>query len=265
MIITKYTELKEYLEMFKKQNADLLIIMSKAGYGKTTILKEVMGKDDFVYVNTHSTPLSTYLTLFEKIDCPVVFDDLDAIFSSPVMVSMLKSLADTSSIKELHYNSTSKLLGNAPESFKTTSNVCILVNEFNIKNPYLAPLVDRGFYVEFCPSKEEILKKLKQISKSQNIAQNEKCVYDFIEENYKKINNLSLRTYVKALQLFRDNEETWKEKFMAVIGFDEKIIEYFKLKDKYPTDKDRIANYPWSRATFFRIREELDDYKIKRE
>jgi len=244
--------------MFKKQNADLLIVMSKAGYGKTSLLKEVMGKDDYVYCNTHSTPLKTYLDLFQKRDCPVVFDDLDAIFSSSVMTSLLKSLADTSNIKELHYNSTSSLLGNAPESFKTTSNVCILVNEFNVNSPALKPLIDRGFFIEFCPSKEEILEKIKEIAKSQSIAKEEKCVLKFLEDNYQKIENLSLRVYVKALQLYRDNPEKWKEKFMQMIGFDEKVIEYLKLKDTYKNIEDMVKNYKWSRATFFRVKSEVE-------
>jgi hypothetical protein len=233
--------------------------MSKAGYGKTSLLKEVMGKDDYVFINTHSTPLKTYLNLFEKRDCPVIMDDIDAMFSSAIMTSLLKSLADTSSVKELHYNTTSSLLGNAPENFKTTSNVCILANEFNIKNPALKPIVDRGFFIEFCPSKEEILNKIREIAKSQSIAKNEKCVLEFMEQNYTKSENLSLRVYVKALQLFRNNPENWKQKFMQMIGFDEKVIEYLKLKETYKNVEDMVKNFKWSRATFFRIRAEVEE------
>lgn len=258
MIIKKYKELKEYFEMFKKQNCDLLIVMSKAGYGKTSILKEVMGKEDYVFINTHSTPLRTYLGLYEKKDMPVVFDDLDAVFHSSIMTSLLKSLADTSGIKELHYNSTSSLLGSAPETFKTTSNVCLLVNEFNVHDETLKPLIDRGFFIEFCPSKEELLKKIKEISESQSITDSEKCVYEFMEQNYLKIDNLSLRTYIKALQLFRDNPKNWKVKFMSLIGFDEKAIEYLRLKDIYKTDNERIAHFKWSRASYFRVKSEAE-------
>ena len=175
------------------------------------------------------------------------------------MVSMLKSLADTSPIKELHYNTTSKLIGNAPESFRTTSNVCILLNEFDAKNKDLAPLIDRGFLVEFSPSKREVLKKIEKINKSQSFTDSEKCVYDFIKENYQKIEKLSVRTYIKAVQLFRDNPDKWKERFMQMIGFDEKLIEYLKLKEKYKTDKEMIENFSWSRATFYRIKQEAEE------
>ena len=89
--------------------------------------------------------------------------------------------------------------------------------------------------------------KIEEISQSQNIADNQKCVLDFIKDNYKKINDLSLRTYSKALQLFVDDPKRWKEKFMSMIGFDEKLIQYLTLK--------------WSRATFFRVRQELGDYQ----
>lgn len=258
MLIKTYKELKEYFEMFKNQNADILIVMSKAGYGKTSLLKEVMGKSDYVYINTHSTPLKTYLELYEKKDMPVVFDDLDCIFRSGIMTSLLKALADTSTVKELHYHSTSKILGEAPESFKTSSNVCLLVNEFNVDNPTLKPLIDRGFFIEFKPSKEEILNRIKVIAKSQSLTESEKCVLDFIEKNYLKIENLSLRTYVKALQLYRDNQENWRERFMQMVGFDEKIIEYIKVKEKYNRIEDMIKNFKWSRATFFRIKAEME-------
>lgn len=244
--------------MFKKGNCDLLIVMSKAGLGKTTELKKIMGKDDYTYVNTHSTPLKTYLMLYEERDCPVIFDDIDSLLRNYIMVSMLKALADTSPIKEVFYNTTSKLLGSAPESFRTTSKVCILLNEFDVHNNTLKPIIDRGFFIEFVPSKEEVLNKIKEISKSQSIAENEKCVYQFIKENYQKIENFSLRTYAKALQLFNDNPVNWKEKFMMMIGFDEKIIEYLKLKELYPTDNERVANYKWSRATYFRIKQEVE-------
>ncbi len=259
MIIKNYKELEEYIEMFKNQSCDLLIIMSRAGLGKTTIVKKIMGKTDFIYINTHSTPLKTYINLFENRDCPVCFDDINTLLRNQIMVSMLKSLADTSTIKELNYNTTSKLIGNAPENFRTTSNVCILLNEFDLKNKDLAPIIDRGFFIEFAPSKKEILKKIEKINKSQSIADNEKCIYEFIKENYQKIENLSIRTYIKAVQLFRDNSEKWKEKFMKMVGFDEKLIEYFKLKEKYKTDKERIENFSWSRATFYRIKQEAEE------
>jgi hypothetical protein len=258
MIIRRYKEIIEYIKMFKNQNTDILIIMSKAGLAKTSLLKEIMGNSNYTYISTHSTPLKTYLNLFEKRDCPVVFDDLDSIFSSSIMTSLLKALADTSPIKELHYNTTSSLLGNAPESFKTTSNCCILLNEFNVNNANLKPIIDRGFFIEFCPSKKEIMDKIRKIAKSQNIAKSEKCVLEFLEQNYEKVDNLSLRTYVKALQLYKDDNKNWKEKFMQMIGFDEKVIEYIKLREKYSTVEEMVKNYKWSRATFFRVRSEVE-------
>ncbi len=256
MIIKTYKELEEYIKMFKSQTADLLIIISKAGLGKTTTLRKVMGNSDFVYINTHSSPLKTYIDLYEHCDEPVCFDDISILLKNQIMVSMLKSLADTASIKELHYNTTSKLIGNAPESFRTTSNVCILLNEFDAKNKDLEPLLDRGFLVEFSPTKKEILKKIEKINKSESMTDLKKYVYDFIKENCQKIEKLSIRTYIKAAQLFRDNPDKWKERFMQMIGFDEKLIEYLKLKEKYKTDKEMIDKFSWGRSTFYRIKQE---------
>lgn len=259
MIIKTYAELKSYFDMFRKQDIDLLIVLSRGGLGKTSTLKSMMKDDEYVYINTHSTPLRTYQMLYEKQDGCVVFDDIDSILKNSIFVSMLKALADTSEVKELHYNTTSKLLGEVPETFRTTSNVCILINEFSAKNPVLAPLLDRGMFVEFAPSKDEVMTRIKEVAKSQSIAQAEKCVYSFINENKDKINNLSIRTYIKALQLFRYEPAKWKERFMQMIGFSEKAIKYLKLRDMFKTDKERIEHFGWSRATYFRVKEEVED------
>jgi hypothetical protein len=258
MELKTYKELQSYIEMFKKQKIDLLIIMSRGGLGKTTTLKNTMGKDDYVYINTHSTPLRTFQLLHEKRDCPVIFDDIEHILKNHTFVSLLKALSDTSDIKNLHYSTTSKAIGNVPETFATTSNVCILVNEFSIKNPILAPLLDRGYYVEFNPTKEEVLKKIEEIEKSQNIANLKMPVLDFIKENAHKIEKLSIRTYIKAVQLYNYDQSKWKEWFMKEIGFDEKAIDYIKLKELYKTDEERVAHYKWSRATYFRVKGEVE-------
>ena len=259
MIVHTYDELQEYIEMFKTQNIDLLIIMSRGGLGKTTMLKDTMGKGDYVYINTHSTPLRAFQLLYEKRDCPVIFDDIEHILKNPTFVSLLKALADTSQVKELHYTTTSKAIGSVPETFATASNVCILVNEFSIKNPILAPLVDRGHYIEFNPSKDEIIKKIKEVAKSQSIAKSEMCVLDFITENGHKIDKLSIRTFIKALQLHTYDSTKWKERFMQEIGFDDKAIEYLTLKNQYKTDNERIEHFKWSRATYFRVKQEIEN------
>ena len=245
--------------MFKRQNADRLIVMSKGGLGKTSLLKEIMGcRDGYVFINTHSTPLKTYLTLYERRDAPVVFDDLDAVLRNKIFFSMLKSLADTSPIKELHYNTTSALLANAPESFTTTSNVCLLLNEFDVHNHTLEPLLSRGFFIEFKPSRKEILKKIKSIAESQNMPDTIKYVYEYFEQHYEKIQSLSLRTFIKAVQLYTDNPKAWKERFLKEVGFDDKIIQYLLLKEWYKTDEERIQHYKWSRATYYRIKKEQE-------
>lgn len=261
MIIKTYKELEQFYKMFAQQTCDLLIVMSKGGLGKTSMLKKVMKNTEFVYINTHSTPLQTYKTLFDKQDCPVVMDDMDAVLKNNIFVSMLKALADTKPIKELHYSTTSKLIGNAPESFKTASNACLILNEFDVNNKALQPILDRGFYVEFLPGKKEIMKKIRQISKAHSTEDEQNEVLAFLEKNACKIDDFSLRTYQKALQLYRFDKSTWKPMFMKMIGFNEKVIKYLELKEKHQKDKDRINDkeWIWSRPTYFRIKQEVEN------
>jgi hypothetical protein len=258
MIVKTYLELEAFIKMFKEQQIDLLIVLSRGGLGKTQSLKKIMGSDEYVYVNTHSTPLETYKQLYYKRDVPVVFDDTDAVTKNNIMLSLFKSLADTIPIKTLHYQTSSPRIGEVPSNFNTASNCCILLNEFDINNRNIAPLIDRGFFIEFSPSREEVLKKIEKVAKSQSIANQEKCVLEFVKENYKKIDNFSIRTYIKALQLFRADEKNWKERFLKMIGFDEKLVNYITLKEKYKTDKERIEHFNWSRATYFRVKQDCE-------
>ena len=261
MIVNTYQELEAFIKMFKEQQIDLLIILSKGGLGKTQTLKKIMGNDEFVYINTHSTPLETYKQLYYKRDLPVVFDDTDATTKNNIMLSMFKSLADTIPIKTLHYQTSSPRIGDVPSNFNTASNCCVLLNQFDVNNRSVEPLIDRGFFIEFSPSREEILRKIESVAKSQSLASQERCVLEFIKENYKKIEDFSIRTYIKALQLFRADKKNWKERFLKMIGFDEKLVEYIKLKDKYKTDKERINHFPWSRATYFRVKQDCEGLK----
>lgn len=269
IVIKTYKELESYFEMFREQHCDLLIVVSKGGLGKTTLLKNIMKNTPFVYINTHSTPLQTYKTLFENQDAPVCMDDLDAILKNNIMVSLLKSLADTRPIKEIHYSTTSKLIGDAPSSFNTGSNVCLILNEFDVNNKALEPILDRGFFIEFIPTRDEVLKKISYIMRSQSLTESEKCVYDFLKDNYKKIDNFSIRTYKKAQQIYRFDPSTWKEKFMQMIGFNEKVIEYMKIKERYPDSVKKqeeefikVMRNKYnigSRATFFRVKQDVED------
>ncbi len=56
-----------------------------------------------------------------------------------------------------------------------------------------------------------------------------------------------------------ENPDKWKERFMQMIGFDEKLIEYLKLKEKYKTDKEMIKKFSWGRSTFYRIKQEAEE------
>lgn len=254
MKIRTYKKLKEYIGMFKNKNADLLIIKSRAGLGKTTLLKGIMGKE-FVYVSTHSTPLKTYINLYENRDKPVCFDDMSSLLTSGIMISMLKCLAETTKEKELFYETTSTLIGDTPSSFKTTSNACLLLNQFDEKNPILVPIIDRGFFIEFNPSKKEILKQIKKFASS---GKSEICVYEFVKKYHQIIKGFSLRTYVKALQLHKEYGNKWKEEFKRLVSFDEQIIEYLELKKKYKKERERKEHFSWKKTTYYKVKKEVE-------
>ena len=265
MIIKEYAGAEEYLRIFQRGNMNLVFLIGKAGYGKTSLMRKVMGNPkDYLYINTKDTPLNIHKNLYERKDQPVVFDDTKGLIQNKTNVSILMALCDTLPEKEIHYGTTSSLLGTTPQTFKTKSNVCVILNELDTESELIQPLLDRGFVIEFKPTRKEIMKKIREISKYQSITVSKKCVsvLKFFERNYEKFDVLSLRTYVKALQIYKDNPQKWIVRFMALNGFDGKTIEYLRLKKKYKKveamTKEFEKNGFGNRATFFRTKKEVE-------
>jgi hypothetical protein len=311
MIITTYKELIEYFNLFRDEKINLLVITSPPGMGKTSMILEILEEYPYAYINGHVTPLAAYEELFNGKDELVIIDDVDNIFDNKDMRILIKTISDSLETKTISYRTTKKMNKSEedktiPKQFQTKSKVCILLNDLN--KDFIA-ISDRGIFIEFLPSREEILNKIADIAqineKSLNcenandtnlISQDievlslnkpdsmliegdtffiddktkksheelkmcvrKKCVYDFIIKYQDCIKNLSLRTYVKAIQF------EYNEKKLIDLFFDEKYKDYIKIKEMNLSKvNDSITEWVslgWSRATFFRVKKNLSNYK----
>ena len=74
-------------------------------------------------------------------------------------------LCNTDEFKQLSWWSTSPLLeaNQIPSTYETKSKVVIVCNSFDELSAKVSALRDRGFRIEFRPTNEEILAKMKEI------------------------------------------------------------------------------------------------------
>jgi len=257
LIIDKYKELENFARMWIKKKADLVIIVSKGGLGKTHTIKNIANKYKYIYINTHTTPLKTYLELYKNRDLAVWFDDFDEFLKNGIMVSLAKQLAETREIKEIHYHTTDPKAIEIPR-FYTKSNLLVTANSFKAKNGNIKALADRGFFLEFKPGKEEILKKMRQIVKEEKI---NKEILEFLEEYSDYATNFSLRTLIKAKQLYEHNKKNWRNYILRDMKVDKRVI-YFKRLEKSNLSVNEQAKrwcrkFDKSRKTYFNFKNKI--------
>lgn len=260
--VTTYKELEFYIKMFRDGNADLLIISSSGGLGKSSSVDKIMLETKHLKVSAHTSPLQFYILGFEHKDCPVILDDVDSLIINKENISLLKQFAETKPVKEISWFSTTKILtdGDIPQKYETKSKVMIICNCFSIFNKNVSSLSDRGFHLIFKPSKEEIVDKIKDIANNYQVnGVNTNEIIEIIE-NYSRFADISLRTFVKGIFLYKQDRENYKLRLLQEMGINPKLILLDKLLQEYSTDQERLEKwneYGYSRATYYRYKQGL--------
>ena len=248
--IETYKDLIYYYNMFKVLKPNLVLVKSRGGLGKTSLaegtLKEVM------WFRGHVTPLSLFREIAEHQgeELQMVFDDIN-LFKSAVMLGELKQITDTKEKQIVGYNSTHQIAEMLNKTVKKKMSTLILCNNANMEvNPDLSALADRGHYVCFNPTNEEIFK----YALSVNLGNPE--VNKHIEQFYRFAQNFSLRTFVKAVFHFKMGGD-WKGKILSELSLEPRLSEIIKLMDKFKTDKERIEHYSRSKSDYYRKKQLL--------
>lgn len=261
MIVTKYSELAFFINMFKNDNCDLLIIESKGGLGKSRFFESIMSEEPYLRILSHITPMQMFILGYQYRNSKILIDDVDGLSKNDETISLLKMFCETREIKEVAWLTTHNLLikQNIPPRYETKSKVCILTNDFKELTKKISALKDRGWHIEFKPTDEEILIKMKEIISGvgRGLTLEEKLeVYNLIKE-YSKFCEFSLRTFVKGLHLCtecKNKDLSWKQILLTEMKINPKLILLNELIEKHPKDKDRVEeweNQGFSRRSFY--------------
>lgn len=226
----RYNGVETYIQGMVNGDVRSLIVNGPPGVGKTHSVKtylEKYNKGNYHLLNSHCTLLALYGKLYDFRDTGkvLVLDDVDSIFSKVEGLNILKAAMDTTSQREIHWDSPSHMLTTmgVPKSFEFNGSVVLISNlGFGGGNgklvAHLTALKDRSYCSHIAEAGDDSLfKQVCFMVLERNIFTNlgvpeeyQMMLLEYIDENKKRLNTVSLRTVVKLANIFRMNRTNWK-------------------------------------------------------
>jgi len=225
-----------------------MIVSGAPGVGKSFGVERVLGKHELMAQVAGDEKLKKYeivkgamsaIGLYSKLyqysgeKNILVFDDCDSVLLDDLSLNILKAALDTSKKRNIHWNTDSRLLRSegVPNSFEFKGGAIFItnINFQNIKSKklqdHLAALESRCHYIDLTIHTErEKMLRIKQIVGDGMLedydfdeAQTRELV-EFIDQNKKRLRELSLRTVLKCADLMRSFTEGDKWKRVAQIS-----------------------------------------------
>jgi len=221
--MTQHDLLKRYILCVAKGYGNSLIVVSKAGLGKTELTMETMGElgfregQNYIYVPNYITPVELYLLLEEvnKLQDPkiLILDDVEDTLKNRTTIGLLKgALWQVNGRRRVSWRSGTYKI--EEKEFDFQGRIIFLLNQLHTKNPIVNALKDRGFYFEMEMTLQDMFKLMREraempfgdipINKRREIA-------SYLIEVGKSTKNISLRTLPKAFQMFQISPNHWRE------------------------------------------------------
>ena len=235
----RFDILDEMTRAVKKGDVRAMIVTGPPGVGKSFGVETVLSKHDvfatvaqneklkkYEVVKGAMSAIGLYKKLYEFQDkkCILVFDDCDSVLLDDLSLNILKAALDSSKKRMIHWNTDSRLLRSegVPNSFEFKGGAIFITNiKFeNVKSKklkdHLEALESRCLYLDLTidTEREKVL-RIKQIVEDGMLADYEFKPWDvdellnFIDENKKKLRELSLRMVLKLADLKKSFPDRW--------------------------------------------------------
>jgi hypothetical protein len=256
-VIRTYTEFRSYVRDFVDGYYPFLIIIGRPGLGKTECERAATcGRRVYYRKGGNVTPLQVYKDAYNNRNRPMFLDDVEPILNHPLGAQLISALGDTNRAKLLSYGTTSRLLGDVPQSFLTTSPLCIITN----RTTFPEYLLSRAVVIVFDPTNQEIHKAVAEWYWDQEI-------HDWFGQHVHRLPPLDARWYVIAAHDKRAGRD-WQRILLEtrVPGKAECVVQELENDPAYPTRKDKARRFVErmndakgaSRSSYFRIRQQLE-------
>ena len=215
-------------------NGDIssLIVYGPAGVGKSYGVKHALDSAEcrYTFVSGYATKIGLMKTLYSyrhKGDV-VVFDDCDSVLFDETSLSILKAICDTTGERNVSYITDKPIYpedetGVIPSTFAFEGTVIFITNtDFeNVSKriePHTKAMMSRSVYIDLAMrTRRDYLVRIHQVIDAGmldmlGLAVDEKAdIIDYINTNYERMKELSLRVVVKLAQLRKGDCEFWKE------------------------------------------------------
>jgi hypothetical protein len=229
----RFEILDDMTRAVKKGAVRAMIVSGAPGVGKSFGVEKVLGKHDLMANIANDEKLKKYeivkgamsaIGLYSKLyefsaeKNILVFDDCDSVLLDDLSLNILKAALDTSKKRTIHWNTDSRLLRSegVPNSFEFKGGAIFItnINFQNIKSKklqdHLAALESRCHYIDLTIHTErEKMLRIRQIVGDGMLAEYEFTdaeqaeLVEFVDENKRRLRELSLRTVLKTADLMR--------------------------------------------------------------
>lgn len=229
----RFEILDDMTRAVKKGAVRAMIVSGAPGVGKSFGVEKVLGKHGLMADIANDEKLKKYeivkgamsaIGLYSKLyefsaeKNILVFDDCDSVLLDDLSLNILKAALDTSKKRTISWNTDSRLLRSegVPNSFEFKGGAIFItnINFANIKSKklqdHLAALESRCHYIDLTIHTErEKMLRIKQIVGDGMLAEYDfteeqtKNIIEFIDENKRRLRELSLRTVLKTADLMR--------------------------------------------------------------
>jgi hypothetical protein len=237
----RFEILEDMTRAVKRGDVRAMIVSGAPGVGKSFGVEKVLSKHDLManiandsklkkyeVVKGAMSAIGLYSKLYEYSDekCILVFDDCDSVLLDDLSLNILKAALDTSKRRTIHWNTDSRLLRSegVPNSFEFKGGAIFItnINFANIKSKklqdHLAALESRCHYIDLTVHGErEKMLRIRQIvgdgmlDDYEFTDEEQAELIEFIDDNKRRLRELSLRTVLKTADLMRTfPNDKWK-------------------------------------------------------
>jgi len=238
---TRFTILDDMTRAVKKGDVRAMIVTGPPGVGKSFGVEKVLSKHDvfadvaqneklkkYEVVKGAMSAIGLYSKLYEYSDKKsiLVFDDCDSVLLDDLSLNILKAALDSSKKRMIHWNTDSRLLRSegVPNSFEFKGGAIFITNiKFdNVRSKklrdHLEALESRCHYLDLTIDTErEKLLRIRQVVSECGMLDDyeftdleKEVLIDFVDDNKKKLRELSLRTVLKIADLKRSMPSNWR-------------------------------------------------------
>lgn len=247
-IATRFEILDEMAAACINGDVRAMIVSGPPGVGKSFGVEQQLEKSSLfdqlagnrtrhTIVKGAMTALGLYAQLYKYSDKKniLVFDDCDSVFADELSLNILKAALDSGKHRRICWNSDSRLLRDEgiPNSFHFNGSAIFITNlKFeNVKSKklqdHLEALESRCHFVDLTiDSERDKMLRIRQVNrdadgglfKDYNFDGNQgEQVLDFMQENQKRLRELSIRTALKIADLVKISPYKWQALAMNTV------------------------------------------------